>query len=310
MSNTKPRSSKGEKRGKAKITNKKVIYVQTNKRLQQAIEDINKYETIAVDLEADSFYRYYEKICLVQIATLRKIYLIDTLADVDHSLLKPMFENPSIEKIFHDPASYDIAILKEKFLIHPVNIFDTQFAARLIGVKKLGLDSLLDKFFGIKISKKLKRANWGRRPLPKEWLAYAANDVRYLIEMKTLLLEELDTEAVFRDKCKQMETIERKPKVFNPENYLKLRGAQKIPKQNKKILKNLYIWTEKEARKKDRPPFMILQPSTLVALAQKEIMKVEEVKPFLGKKRRKNQELCQAIFDVIQLAQNNETVEL
>ena len=310
MNNTKPIASKREKRGNAKITDKKEIYVQTNKRLQQAIEDINQYETIGVDLEADSFYRYYEKICLVQIATPRKIYLIDTLADVDHSLLKPIFENPSIEKIFHDPASYDIAILKEKFLIHLVNIFDTQYAARLIGVKKLGLDSLLNKFFGIKISKKLKRANWGRRPLPKEWLAYAANDVRYLIEMKTLLLEELDTEAVFRDKCKQMETIERKPKVFNPENYLKLRGAQKLPKQNKKILKNLYIWTEKEARKKDRPPFMILQPSTLVALAQEEIMDVEEVKPFLGKKRRKNQELCQAIFDVIQLAKNDEWVKL
>lgn len=310
MSNTKTISLKGEKRGNAKITDKTVVYVQTNKRLQQAIEDINRYETIGVDLEADSFYRYYEKICLVQIATPRKIYLIDTLADVDHSLLKPIFENSSIEKIFHDPASYDIAILKEKFSIHPVNIFDTQYAARLIGVKQLGLDSLLNKFFGIKISKKLKRANWGRRPLPKEWLAYAANDVRYLIELKSLLLEELDTEVVFRDKCKQMETIERKPKVFNPENYLKLRGAQKLPKQNKKILKNLYIWTEKEARKKDRPPFMILQPRTLVALAQKEITDIEEVKPFLGKKRRKNQELCQAIFNVIQLAQNDERVKL
>ena len=55
---------------------------------------------------------------------------------------------------------------------------------------------------------------------------------------------------------------------------------------------------------------MILQPSTLVALAQKEIMGVEEVKPFLGKKRRKNQELCQAIFNVIQLAKNDEWVKL
>lgn len=263
-----------------------------------------------MDLEADSFYRYYEKICLIQIATPKKIYLIDTLAGVDNSLLKAVFENSSIEKIFHDPVSYDIAILKENFSIHPVNIFDTQLAARLIGIKRLGLDHLLDKYFGVQIPKKFKRANWGRRPLPKEWLAYAANDVRYLIELKDLLLEKLDSIDLFRDKCKQMEGIVRKPKVFSPEKYLNLRGARKLPEQKRKILKNLYAWREKEARKKDRPPFMILQPSTLIALAQKEITDVEEVKPFLGKKRSKNQKLCQAIFDVIQLAKNDEWVEL
>lgn len=306
----KPTLPKGDKREKTKSTDKTVVFVQTNQMLQQAIGDINQYDTIGVDLEADSFYRYYEKICLVQIATPSKIYLIDTLADVNHSLLKPVFENPSIEKVFHDPVSYDIAILKEKFSIHPVNVFDTQLAARLIGIRRLGLDHLLNKYFGVKITKKFKRANWGKRPLPKEWLVYAGNDVRYLIELKAVLLEELESVDLFRDKCKQMEGIVRKPKVFSPEKYLNLRGARKLPEQKRKILKNLYAWREKEARKKDRPPFMILQPSTLVALAQKEITDVEEVKPFLGKKRSKNQKLCQAIFDVIQLAKNDEWVEL
>ncbi len=291
---------------KSKNTDKSVVFVQTNQRLLQAMEDIQQYDTIGVDLEANSFYRYYEQICLVQFATPSKIYLVDTLADVDHSLLKPVFENSSIEKIFHDPVSYDIGILKQKFSIYPVNIFDTQLAARLIGIRRLGLDFLLDKYFGVKITKKFKKADWGKRPLPKEWLVYAANDVRYLIELKALLLEELDSVGVFRDKCKQMEKIVRKTKVFNPEKYLNLRGARNLSEQQRKILKNLYVWREREARKRGRPPFMVLQPSTLVALAEKEVFTIDDVKPFLGKKRGKNQNLCQAIFDVIQSAKNDE----
>ncbi len=310
MSNTKRTSLKGKRQGNAKIKDKSVVFIQTNQKLQQAIENIQRYDTIGVDLEGNSFYRYYDKICLVQVATPSKIYLVDTLANVDHSLLKPVFENASIEKIFHDPTSYDLGILKEKLSIYPVKIFDTQLAARLIGIRRLGLDSLLARYFGVKITKKFKKANWGRRPLPKEWLEYAANDVRYLIELKALLLEELESVAVFRDKCKQMETIVRKPKFFSPENYLNLRGARSLPEQQQKILKNLFVWREREARKKDRPPFMVLQPSTLVSLAEKEISEIKDVKLFLGKKRGKNQNLCQAIFDVIELAKNDKWVEL
>jgi len=294
----------------AKIADKSVVFVQTNQALLQAIEDIQQNPIIGVDLEADSFYRYYEKICLVQIATPRMIYLIDTLAKVDHSLLKSVFENPSIEKIFHDPVSYDIGILKRKLGIHPINIFDTQLAARLIGIKRLGLDALLERFFGIKITKKFKKADWGRRPVPEEWLTYAANDVRYLIELRGLLEKELGENSVFRDKCKQMEKIERIPKEFDPMGYTKLRGVKQLSDQKRKILKNLYLWREKEARRVDRPPFMILQPSMLVPLARKEIIDVEGVKSFLGKKRRKNQKQFQAIFEAIQLGMADTEIEL
>lgn len=310
MSNTKLKSFQGGKRGNAKITDKSVVFVQTNQAFLRAIKDIQKYPIIGVDLEADSFYRYYEKICLVQIATPKTIYLIDTLANVDHSLLKSVFESPSIEKIFHDPVSYDIGILKRKLGIHPFNIFDTQLAAQLLGVKRLGLDALLKRYFGIKITKKFKKADWGRRPLPKEWLTYAANDVRYLIELRALLKEELGANTVFRDKCKQMEKIERIPKEFDPMGYTILRGAKQLSEQKRKVLKNLYLWREKEARRVDRSPFMILQPSMLVPLARKEITDVEGVKSFLGKKRRKNQKLCQAIFDVIQLGMADTEIEL
>jgi ribonuclease D len=310
MSNNKPKTFQGGKRGNAKITDKTVVFVQTNQALLQAVKDIQQYSIIGVDLEADSFYRYYEKICLVQIATPKNIYLIDTLANVDHSLLKSIFENPAIEKIFHDPVSYDIGILKRKLGIHPVNIFDTQLAAQLLGVKHLGLDALLKRYFGIKITKKFKRADWGRRPLPKEWLTYAANDVRYLLELRALLTKELGVNAVFRDKCKQMENIERIPKEFDPMGYTKLRGAKQLSDQKRKVLKNLYLWREKEARRVDRSPFMILQPSMLVPLARKEITDVEGVKSFLGKKRRKNQKLCQAIFEAIQLGIADTEIEL
>ncbi|MFX1514778.1 MAG: HRDC domain-containing protein [Promethearchaeota archaeon] len=107
-----------------------------------------------------------------------------------------------------------------------------------------------------------------------------------------------------------MEKIERIPKEFDPMGYTKLRGARQLSDQKRKVLKNLFLWREKEARRVDRPPFMILQPSMLVPLARKEITDVEGVKSFLGKRRRKNQDLCQAIFESIQLGMADIEIEL
>src|SRR5262245_66504201 len=98
-------------------------------------------KVIAVDTEADSFYHYFDKTCLVQIGTRRQIYLIDPLAfggPAELAPLGPVFASPEIRKIFH-AAEYDIFVLKRDCSFEFANLFDTMMPAQLLGYPSVGL---------------------------------------------------------------------------------------------------------------------------------------------------------------------------
>ena len=284
---------------KRKCQTKDVKIIQTSEDYDQLINEITGCPIIGVDLEFDSFYRYYEKVCLIQIGTPTSIYLIDPLVGLDISPLKKIFEDLTIEKVMHDPK-YDIALLKKTLSIAPTNIFDTYLAAQQLGFRKLGLDNLLKQVLKVEHSKKLNRVDWAKRPLPENWIAYAATDVRYLIELKELFLEKLPDHEEFKEKCKQLESIVPKEKHFEAKNFIKIRGANKLSPHSKNILKELYCWRDKEARRQNRAPFMVLDNSKLVAIAKAPITNIEDIKQLLGRKQRENRRLSNGIFKTVQ----------
>ncbi|HEY0840086.1 MAG TPA: HRDC domain-containing protein [Vulgatibacter sp.] len=144
---------------------------------------------VAVDLETNSMYAYRAKLCFVQLATADDIWIVDTLAEgVDAGTLKASFLSPSVRKVFHD-AQGDLRILSQADL-KVRNLFDTQRAAMLLGLPKIGLGDLVEARFGVKLSKEHQTANFGLRPLPKELHSYVADDVRYLLPLAEQLEEE------------------------------------------------------------------------------------------------------------------------
>jgi hypothetical protein len=146
---------------------------------------------IGVDLEADSMHHYFEKVCLLQIATDSASYLMDPLALRDLSVLQPVFSNPRIRKIFHG-ADYDVRSLYRDFQVEVENLFDTQLACKFLGLRETGLDSLLRNRFQVELNKKFQRADWSQRPLSTEMLEYAAMDGGYLIPLAHMLKKELE----------------------------------------------------------------------------------------------------------------------
>ena len=141
-----------------------------------------KEAKIGVDLEADSMYHFQEKVCLLQMATNRLNVILDPLQIRDLSVLKPVFAGQRIKKIFHG-ADYDVRSLFRDFKIKINNLFDTQLAAMFLGLKETGLEAVLKERFQVALEKKYQRKDWSRRPLPQEMMAYAANDVRYLVPL-------------------------------------------------------------------------------------------------------------------------------
>lgn len=147
---------------------------------------------VAVDAERASGYRYTHKAYLVQ---LRRegagTVMVDPVAFDDLSVLQAAIVDT--EWILH-AASQDLPCLAELTLL-PNRLFDTELAARLCGLERVGLAALTENLLGYRLEKHHSAADWSTRPLPASWLAYAALDVELLLELREILGDELEKQG-------------------------------------------------------------------------------------------------------------------
>ena len=141
---------------------------------------------VALDAERASGYRYSQRAYLVQ---LRRegagSALIDPIALPDLSALNAVIADA--EWILH-AANQDLPCLAEFGLV-PTRLFDTELAGRLLGTERVALGTMVEQHLGIRLEKGHSAADWSTRPLPREWLAYAALDVELLIQLRDVLAD-------------------------------------------------------------------------------------------------------------------------
>src|SRR5262245_29777046 len=166
-------------------------WVDTPERLAVLADHLANGAMSGIDTESDSFHHYRERVCLIQISTPESDAIIDPLVLTDLSSLRPLFANPDRTWVMNG-ADYDIVCLKRDFGIHFGRIFDTVVAAQLLGYQATGLAAMLEKHFGLKVSKTFQRDEWFRRPLTPEQISYALTDTRYLIPLRAILKPELE----------------------------------------------------------------------------------------------------------------------
>ena len=144
---------------------------------------------IAVDAERASGYRYGQRAYLVQIRRSGSgSFLVDPVAFDDLSPLADAINDA--EWVLH-AASQDLPCLAEIGL-RPRELFDTELAGRLLGHPRVGLGAMTESVLGIGLEKGHAAADWSTRPLPEDWLRYAALDVEVLIDLRDALAAELD----------------------------------------------------------------------------------------------------------------------
>jgi len=255
--------------------------------LEALAQELLSEKVLAFDTEADSFYHYYDKTCLVQVATREQIYLIDPLAcggPAELSPLGPIFASPDIIKIFH-AAEYDIFVLKRDCGFQFANLFDTMVSAQLLGYSALGLAGLAERHFQVKLPKEQQRSDWSTRPLSPRQLSYAAADVLYLIPMVEILRKELRKAKRLRWAEEEFAalTLRKWPdREFDPLGYLRIKGSRKLAPQALSILRELFLVREKRAREIDRPPFKVLGNRTLLEIAEAPPKKLADLSNIRG----------------------------
>jgi ribonuclease D len=224
---------------------------------------------VALDTEAASFHRYVDRVYLVQLSSDEETALVDPLAVGDLGPVGALLADPSVEKIFHD-ADYDLRILDRDFGFRGRRLWDTRIAAQLAGETAFGLGSILEKYFGIRLSKKLQRADWSQRPLTQEMIDYAAADTAHLPELRDLLerrLRDLSRLAWAEEEFLRLEEVRWSGPV-DGEGHLQMKGARTLRPRERAVLRALWEWRERAAEALDRAPFRVVGHEVLVALAR------------------------------------------
>jgi len=245
------------------------IYIDSLPALNEALARLRDAPVLAVDTESDSLYAYFEKVCLIQFSVPGVDYLIDPLA-VDATNLGEFFAEARYEKVFH-AAEYDIICLKRDYGFTFVNLFDTMLAARVLGWKCYGLGPILQDRFEVHLNKRMQRYNWGTRPLSEEALDYARLDTHFLLPLREVQLAELQVQNRLieaRQAFQRQARAEPTPRVFNPDDFWRIRGARELLPFEQAVLRQLYILRDRHARRLNRPPFKVISDATLIRLAQ------------------------------------------
>jgi ribonuclease D len=237
--------------------------------LAELAEKLAAQPIVAVDTESNSLYAYRERVCLIQFSIPGGDYLVDPLAIEDLSALASLFASPAVEKVFH-AAEYDLLTLKRDFGYTFANLFDTMIAARILGREKVGLGSLIEDEFGIALKKKFQRANWGKRPLPKDMLDYARLDTFYLIDLRGKLLQQLkkyDRWPIAEEDFTRLCVVDGNGPEPQETNIWRINGVRDLTPEQATVLKHLAEYRQGRAEQLDLPLFKVLSDKTLVAIA-------------------------------------------
>lgn len=261
--------------------------VTSSAQLAALLETLSSEPAVAVDTESNSLYAYQEQVCLIQFSTTNADHIVDPLAGLDLLPLGRLFADPNVQKVLH-AAEYDVMCLKRDFDFGFANLFDTMWAARILGWFRVGLADVLGEVFDVRTNKRYQRHNWGKRPLGQEALAYACLDTHYLLPLRDLQAEALMRKGRWeeaREVFDQIAACEPACGAFTPDDFWRIKGAFDLTRRQQAILRELAIWRDQEACRRDRPHFKVLGDRALVALAQArprtvdELIRVDGLKP-------------------------------
>ena len=246
-----------------------VQLIENQEDLEHLVQTVRGKDRLAIDLEAAGFHRYSDKVCLLQITSDDQTFLVDTLSVDPSDSLRPIFQNPDTVLVLHGGV-FDLRLLQRDLRIFPVQLFDTQIAASLVGEPSLGLAALLSKHLNIDLSKKYQRADWAKRPLSKEMLAYAAADTQHLNVLCDILTKQLDIlhrSSWVAEECSALSKLRWEPETES-DPVLKIKGSKHLSNRELERLRGICEWRDTIAKNIDRAHFRVAGDPVLLEIAK------------------------------------------
>ncbi|WP_347684451.1 ribonuclease D [Mycobacterium sp. B14F4] len=247
----------------------------------------------AVDAERASGFRYSNRAYLIQIRRARAgTVLIDP---VNHggdpvATLAPIAEVLASDEWVLHAADQDLPCLAEVG-IRPVTLYDTELAGRLAGFDRVNLAAMVQRLLGLQLMKGHGAADWSRRPLPDEWLNYAALDVEVLLDLRHAIdavLEEQGKTDWAAQEFEHLRTYEAAP--TRRDRWRRTSGIHKV-RDPRALAAVREMWTTRDniAQRRDIAPGRILPDAAIINAATVDPDSVEQLTalPIFGGARQR-----------------------
>jgi ribonuclease D len=236
-------------------------------QLAPLLAALDRVREVSLDTEADNMYHYRTRVCLLQFLVGDEIFLVDSLAPLQ---LEGLWSRLAEKHLIMHGSDFDLRLLHDFCRFRPKSIFDTMLAAQLVNAPRIGLAALLEKHFGVKLSKDSQKANWSKRPLTQKMLDYAALDVFHLPALRDILtreLKKLNRLGWLEQQCRAQ--IEAGAIGFAPpdENDWRIGRSERLRGAGLSVLHAVWHWREQTAQRLDVPPFKVCSTDLLLKLA-------------------------------------------
>jgi ribonuclease D len=244
---------------------------------------------VAVDAERASGYRYGQRAYLVQMRRAGSgTGLIDPVPLPDLSVVQAAIADE--EWVLH-AANQDLPCLAEIGLV-PARLFDTELAARLAGLPRVGLGAVVESLLGFSLQKGHSAADWSTRPLPEDWLVYAALDVEVLVDLRDALAAILEEQGKTEWARQEFEAIlAAGPPAPKADPWRRTSGMHGLRQRRQLgMLRSLWQTRDELARRRDIAPGRVLPDAAMVSAVQadpKNEASLLELPVFRGRANRK-----------------------
>ena len=224
----------------------------------------------AFDAERASGFKYSSRAYLIQIKRAEGgLHLIDPIPfGPGHRCFTKLNELISDQEVILHASTQDLPCLRE-LGINPQILFDTELGGRIAGLARVGLGPLLETLMGVSLAKEHSAADWSKRPLPQEWLNYAALDVELLVELRERVYQLLvDAKKWSWAEQDFAAIISAPPAPARIDPWRRTSGMHKVKKrQQLAIVRALWLARDEIAQSLDVSPGRLLSDAAITELA-------------------------------------------
>lgn len=279
------------------------LYIKSDESLQQLCSELEREPLISFDTEFVAEDSYRPQLCLVQVATEHQIAVIDPLEIRDLGVFWNLLVDPDRTVVVHAGREEILFCYRATGRIIP-NLFDVQVAAGFNGYEyPASYGKLVSRIVGKTLDKEETRSDWRHRPLSRQQLEYAAQDVRDLVRIYRYLSEKLRKHG--RLQWLMEETQRRQEElsaVESSENWHRLSGISALSGSSLSIARALWNWRDQRACERNVPPRKILRDDLLIELARRGSADPRRVSALRGMEYRNTRQLVPELSSVIEEA--------
>jgi len=263
-------------------------YVTDQRALESLCHTLRQSPRLALDTEFVGEDTFIPRLELIQVATATTAAVIDFPAVQASGSLDVFWElicDAKIEKIVH-AGRQDLDLFATHAGQIPKPFFDTQIAAAMVGYgAQVAYANLVQRLHGTKLAKAHTFTNWSARPLSDDQIAYALEDVEFLLSIHTHLQDRLSTLGRLEwvsEEFARLETAVGEKSREPQERYQRIRGWDTLKPKGAAVLRELAAWRESEARRRNVPRGRVMRDEVLLQLARHPPKSVHELRGLRG----------------------------